>query len=257
MITLSDINDTVIADYLAEQSCSLYSTRIKALLKAYGSYNGLIDVWYQKEDSVTAYIVRYGGEFVADVLPGADVEEIVNLCKLVGGTALLCRPVYGKDTGILGAVMCANASLLCSESFCGADYSFTFDVNLSDYYSLLSQCNGDDFKAILYEDFVADISHRIRKNTARLLGCYFENKLVSCAAATAVYKSGAVVAGVATLQNYRRKGLATAVVTRLCESLFDSGVENIYLQRDKNKNYRLYSNIGFNDVGTFQQIELL
>ena len=93
MITLSDINDKIIADYLTEQSYSLYSVRIKALLKAYGGYKGLIDVWYQIKDNVTAYIVRYGGEFIADLLPGADVEEIINLCKMAGGTALLCSPV--------------------------------------------------------------------------------------------------------------------------------------------------------------------
>ena len=257
MITLSDINDKIIADYLSEQSYSLYSVRIKALLKAYGGYKGLIDVWYQIKDSVTAYIVRYSGEFIADILPGADVEEIINLCKMAGGTALLCSPVYNEYNGILGTVMSINPPLLHSRSFCSADYSFTPKVNPTDYYSLLLQCNGAEFKAISYEDFVADLSHRMRKDTAMLMGCYLENRLISCAAATAMYRGGAVIAGVATLQNYRKNGLATAVVTMLCKNLFHNGVEKIYLQRDKNKNYRLYNDIGFENIGDFQQVELL
>lgn len=256
MITLSDINDKIIADYLAEQSYSLYSVRIKALLKAYGGYKGLIDVWYQIKDNVTAYIVRYGGEFIADLLPGADVEEIINLCKMAGGTALLCSPVYNEYNSILGAVMSVNPPLLHSGSFCSADYSFTPEVNPTDYYSLLLQCNGAEFKAVSYEDFVADLSHRMRKDTAVLMGCYLDSRLISCAAATAVYKGGAVIAGVATLPSYRKKGLATAVVTLLCKKLFRNGVEKIYLQRDKNKNYSLYNNIGFENIGDFQQVEL-
>ena len=257
MITLSDINDKIIADYLAEQSYSLYSVRIKALLKAYGGYKGLIDVWYQIKDSVTAYIVRYGGEFIADILPGADVEEIINLCKMAGGTALLCSPFYNEYNSILGTVMSINPPLLHSGSFCSADYGFTPKVNPTEYYSLLLQCNGAEFKAVLYEDFVADLSHRMRKDTAMLMGCYLGDRLISCAAATAIYKGGAVIAGVATLQNYRKYGLATAVVTMLCKNLFNNGVEKIYLQRDKNKNYSLYNNIGFENIGDFQQVELL
>lgn len=257
MITLSDINDKIVADYLAEQSYSLYSVRIKALLKAYGGYKGLIDVWYQIKDNVTAYIVRYGGEFIADILPGADVEEIINLCKMAGGTALLCSPVYNEYNSILGTVMSVNPPLLHSGSFCSADYSFTPEVNPTEYYSLLLQCNGAEFKAVSYEDFVADLSHRMRKDTAMLMGCYLDSILISCAAATAVYKGGAVIAGVATLPSYRKKGLATAVVTLLCKKLFRNGVEKIYLQRDKNKNYSLYNNIGFENIGDFQQVELL
>lgn len=256
MITLSDINDKIIADYLAEQSYSLYSVRIKALLKAYGGYKGLIDVWYQIKNSVTAYIVRYGGGFIADILPGADVEEIINFCKMAGGTALLCSPVYNEYNSILGTVMSINPPLLHSGSFCSADYSFTPEVNPTDYYSLLLQCNGAEFKAVLYEDFVADLSHRMRKDTAMLMGCYLEDRLISCAAATAIYRGGAVIAGVATLQNYRKNGLATAVVTMLCKNLFHNGVEKIYLQRDKNKNYSLYNDIGFENIGDFQQVEL-
>lgn len=97
----------------------------------------------------------------------------------------------------------------------------------------------------------------MRKDTAVLMGCYLDSRLISCAAATAVYKGGAVIAGVATLPSYRKKGLATAVVTMLCKKLFRNGVEKIYLQRDKNKNYSLYNNIGFENIGDFQQVELL
>ena len=54
--------------------------------------------------------------------------------------------------------MSVNPPLLHSGSFCSADYSFTPEVNPTDYYSLLLQCNGAEFKAVSYEDFVADLS---------------------------------------------------------------------------------------------------
>ena len=67
MIYLSDIKDPVIKKYMSEECGNVFSVRVKSLIKAYGGYERLIDIWYQKNrfDNVSAYIVKYSGEFIA------------------------------------------------------------------------------------------------------------------------------------------------------------------------------------------------
>jgi len=251
MIILSGINDPVIREYLKSDSCNLYAVRIKSLLKSYGGYPQLIDVWYQKNTAVTAYIVRYGGEFVADILSNAGTDEIIDLCRMAGGTALLCKPIF--NSGELGIIMQLK-SVRQSEI---NQYSFSDSVSLYDYYDILKANKSSTFTVPCFEDFYADLNHRLRKHSAKMLGCCIQDKLVSCAAATAVYGNSAVIAGVATLPGYKKTGYGTAVVAELCNRLLKENINRIYLQRGINENYKFYHNIGFEDIKKFQQIKLL
>lgn len=251
MIFLSNINDKIISEYVNLASDNLFAVRVKGLLKAYGNYPHLCDVWYQhNEKKITAYIVRYGGDFIADIYNDADINEIVDLCKMAGGTKLLCKKLNLKsETGI---IMKLSSILIQNNS----DYSFSEDVNLQEYYGILKANQSSTFTVPNFEDFYVDLNHRLRKQAAKIIGCYQDGILVSCCVATAVCGASAVLAGVAALPNFRNKGYGTAIVVQMCKNLLSHDVQNIYLQRDKNENYNFYHAIGFKDIGEFCQINL-
>lgn len=252
MIYLADYSSDIIQNYISQDSKNPFATRVKGLLNAYGEYNNLCDVWYQLTDeNITAYIVRYGGEFIADIYSNADFEEILNMCRIAGGNVLLCKKV--NMGGMVGDVMRLKELHNCKSEIQN-DFEFSEDVNLYDYYELLKANKSESFIVPEFEDFYVELNHRLRKNTAYILGLYKESKLVSCCVATAVDKSSAVIAGVATLPQYKKQGYGTAVVTKLCQRLTYKNITDIFLQRDKNENLSFYKNIGFENISEFEQI---
>lgn len=67
---------------------------------------------------------------------------------------------------------------------------------------------------------------------------------VSCAIAPFVYENSAVIAGVFTNDNYRKKGYATRCVKALLNELQKKNIKEVFLWCE-DKNIKLYENIGF------------
>lgn len=251
MIYLSNINDPVIKKYMSEECHDVFSVRVKSLIKAYGGYERLIDIWYQKNrfDNVIAYIVKYSGEFIADISDLADTEEITDMCSLAGGTVLLRK---AESENFCSGIVMKLEKL----TYTACNYKAADDVRLKDYYALLESRSNSGFSVNKFEDFYVDLNHRIRKGCAQVKGTYENNMLVSCCAASAIYGNSAVIAGVATKREFEKRGLASYLVSDLCKTLESRGIYNIYLQRHKDKNYNFYNKIGFKDTGLFYQVNL-
>lgn len=251
MIYLSDINDSVIRKYMSEKCRNIFAVRVKSLIKAYGKYEDIIDIWYQKNkfDNVSAYIVKYSGEFIADISDLADTEEITDMCSLAGGAVLFCKEESEK--------LCSGIVMRLEKLHYNAcNYKAVDGVRLKDYYSLLESRNNSGFSVCGFEDFYVDLNHRIRKGCAEVKGIYENDMLVSCCAASAIYGNSAVIAGVVTRREFEKRGLASYLVSDLCKSLKSIGICNIYIQRHTDKNYNFYHKIGFEDKGLFKQVNL-
>lgn len=261
MIYLADINHKITKEYLASNSKNPFAVRVKGLLNAYGNYPALYDFWYQSDDNknITAYIIKYGGEFIVDIPCNSNIHlfnEIIDLCKMAGGICIMCKKITfcnisNAETGIV-------MKLDYFKNGCEILTNFTLkkDVDLVDYYKVLQENNSDNFIVPKFEDFYVDLHHRLRKNSARILGLYNKAELISCCTATAVHNSSAVIAGVVTLPAHKGRGYGTITVTEMCKYLISEGINNIYLQRNINENYSFYKRIGFEDISEFQQITL-
>lgn len=79
---------------------------------------------------------------------------------------------------------------------------------------------------------------------------YIENdgKMVSTASTTAENTLSAMVVGVATLENYKKKGYATQCMVKLCQLLLNEGKE-LCLFYDNPAAGLIYKRIGFEDIG--------
>lgn len=89
------------------------------------------------------------------------------------------------------------------------------------------------------------------KAGCKVFGAFRGRRLVSTAATSATTSIGAMLTGVATLPAERGKGLATAVVTALCQDCFARGLNYVCLYYENPIAARIYHRIGFVDIAEF------
>lgn len=63
-----------------------------------------------------------------------------------------------------------------------------------------------------------------------------------------------MITGVATLKEYRGKGLATETVTALCREAFGEGKKFLCLFYDNPAAGRIYNRIGFRETGQYAML---
>ena len=75
-----------------------------------------------------------------------------------------------------------------------------------------------------------------------------DDKMVSTASTSAENTLSAMVVGVATLENYKKKGYATQCMIKLCNLLLNEGKE-LCLFYDNSEAGMIYKRLGFEDIG--------
>jgi uncharacterized protein len=88
----------------------------------------------------------------------------------------------------------------------------------------------------------------LKNGTSRSFFIMEDGKMVSTASTTAENSLSAMVVGVATLENYKKKGYATQCMLKLCGDLLDEGKE-LCLFYDNPAAGAIYKRIGFEDIG--------
>ena len=86
------------------------------------------------------------------------------------------------------------------------------------------------------------------------VGAFEDGKMVSTARTSASNSESAMITGVATLKEYRGKGLATETVTALCREAFGEGKKFLCLFYDNPAAGRIYNRIGFRETGQYAML---
>jgi predicted GNAT family acetyltransferase len=89
---------------------------------------------------------------------------------------------------------------------------------------------------------------KLEEGTGR--GCYIkQDDIIVCAAQTSYENdNSAIIIGVATHPQYRRKGYASKCLSKLCRELVKEG-KDLYLQYDNIEAGKIYNKLGFVDIG--------
>lgn len=101
-------------------------------------------------------------------------------------------------------------------------------------------------------------SEQIRENMEKgsiCVGAFKGAKLVAVAGSSAANSVCAMVTGVATEENYRRKGYAKAVVIHLIQEMFLQGKKFICLFYENPVAGELYKSIGFQEIGAYAMLQ--
>ncbi|WP_411677757.1 GNAT family N-acetyltransferase [Caproicibacter sp.] len=89
----------------------------------------------------------------------------------------------------------------------------------------------------------------------RCWGVFQNGRLVAAASSSAENSRSAMIIGVATLPDVRRKGLAGGLVSKLCGELFSEGKQFVCLFYDNPLAGRIYRKIGFQESGEYMMIK--
>lgn len=89
----------------------------------------------------------------------------------------------------------------------------------------------------------------------RCWGAFQKDRLVAAASSSAENSVSAMIVGVATLPDFRRRGLAGGLVGKLCHDLLREGKQFLCLFYDNPQAGSIYRRIGFQEIGEYMMIK--
>ena len=219
---------------------NIYACKIACLLESYGLQYDFAEFWVQYENDMPVTAVsKFYGDMTVYATDKTDFDELKEFLQITGFTSVLCEREIFKESysGIIMEKISVNQ-----------DVKAEINPDLNEVYRLLESCKSDTFEVPEYEDFVLDMSHKIRHETALCVGVREGEKLIATAVTVAQSEMCAVIGAVATDKNYRHSGYGTKCVNALCNLL---NGRKIFIMRDERENEDFYKSMGFENKGKF------
>ncbi len=245
------IDDTSKEDLIrlcAEQT--IFSCRIMCWYNSYGLHYDFLRFWVQYVDgSAAAAIAKYYDSVTVFLTDKSDMTELRNFLEMTGFSNVVSEKMIFKENTSVGTVMTLS-DLQYRTTPCE---SVAVNPDLNGIYRLLSRNKGKGFAVPSYEDFILDVSHKIRHGTMRCTAIKVEDEYISAAMTVAESENCAVIGGVVTDQLYRRRGYGSVCVRHLIGQLCG---KQILVMREKDSNEAFYQSLGFVDTGVFVTTEV-
>lgn len=226
-----------------------FACRIACLLDSYSTGYDFASFWLQtdSQEHPTAAVGSYYHDMTVFLTENSDCEELTEFFSIRGFASLLSsRPLSLNMSWESGVLMRQIRSVPADAPLPGITVEDAPD--LKEVWTLLKSCEEEDFSVPAYEDFLPDISHKLRHHTAVCTGIRLENRLLASATTVAQSDSCAVIGAVAAHRDFRHRGIGSFCVASLCGKL--SG-KVLYLMRASHKNEGFYQGLGFKNTGTF------
>ncbi|WP_028263986.1 GNAT family N-acetyltransferase [Atopobium fossor] len=197
-------------------------------------------------------------EHTAEIIEVIKSKKHVGIKYINGNPTLLQNLQQQLDAYSLRTL--ELASLNCDEFHTQQDsyphtelYQLSTAKDFAQLHRLLCAADGIDFASIPQEEREYFIS---KKCASLVHGCIalatkMDNVFVSTASISAVSSFGAMIIGVATLKEYRNRGLATYTVKQLCRICKEAGFKNLVLYFDNPLAASVYLKIGFKIVANY------
>ncbi len=224
--------------------------RIGCLLESYGiRYDfAVFHLQITEKGAITGAAVRYYHDMTVFLTDESDTDEWRSFLRMTGFHSLLSRQALLSERSaepVTVMTLTKPVPTLCPPP---KDFTLTCEPSLPALWQLWKRCESSDFAVPPYEDFLPDISHKLRHNTARIHALLHGGKPAASAVTVSQTAYSAVIGGVAADTDYRRRGLGSYCVQSLCHSL--SG-RKIFLMRDPRRHARFYGRLGFEDTASF------
>lgn len=228
---------------------------IGADIQMYGFNTDFLEVWLQlnHDRNISAIIMRYhnGMQFYSKTLE-FDVEEIAKLIEkispqVIGGQLKSVNKLfnalnykYKLETGTLA--VCDKQTKYNNSEYV-IEKATLYDV---DEISRLIYSDSKMKEIYSQNEIVQHIEERMMHGFGRNYVIRADGIIVAHAATYAETNYSAVIGGVITKQNFRRKGYSTAVVGKLCNDLIIEGRTPCLFYYD-NMAGKVYHKLGFSD----------
>ncbi len=104
-------------------------------------------------------------------------------------------------------------------------------------------------------DRIEELAYGIEKNGDIGYGAFLNGEMISVAKTTAENDISAMVVGVATKKEYRKRGYASAMVAHVCEESLSLGKRFVCLFYDNPEAGKIYRKIGFKEIGKYAMLK--
>lgn len=263
MIYINDFSRKFEIDLYNICENSPYGARIISYHTAYhGKKYDFLDFWLQRDDSNKA-VCAFCKYYSTLIICGStfDIEEIEEFVYMIFPSNIICDSNLNMNCNY---IKLTGETMLCSEI---NDFEYIPDAeycitkigsnmqSLKNVYNLLLAENSGNEMIPDFENYVLDISHRIRHGVAKVYALKNNcGQIVSTATVLAFSDKAAVIGCVATDFHNRNKGYATSLVKYITEKEIKKN-RAVYLHREKH--IALYERIGFKTVGYWTEYKLL
>lgn len=232
--------------------CTLSCIGVKAItpLIAYGTEYDFAESWVQRENdagdaTVTAFISRFYGDVTVCATPTADRAELEMFLQTIGYSGLVSNiPLF--DIAVDGHIMCLPQGDACTATVHNDKTQITENGSLKEFYELLSK-NYPDNVFSRYEDWLVDLSHRVRHGVSEtaVLRCDGEN--VATAAALSITDRAVLLGAISVNPNQRGRHFAHTLVKHFADKFRD---RTVYIMCKPDK-IGLYEKAGFKNIDEF------
>lgn len=118
-------------------------------------------------------------------------------------------------------------------------------LQIEEFYTMKDKTEEEN-----YSDVLESISHG-----GRMYGMFEHGKLAAVAGTTAENSVSAMVVSVATLPQYRGRGYATRLVSKLCKECLDGGMQFLCLFYHNPEAGAIYRKLGFKEIGEYAMVK--
>lgn len=244
-ITRDNLNEIV---NFCETGC--LGVRSMGSLLSYGIEYDFATFWEQRDYSgnLTAFISKVYGNTAVYASEGAEIDEIKEFLRVIGYTSLISdKRITGDQPG--GYIMVLDHGMQCKAKPTELPHKFIQNDNLKSFFDAIN-VNIPSLMPSVYEEWLVDVSHRIRYKTAVTLIATAPddpNIVYSTASALAITPACALLGAISTNEEYRGKHFAYSCIENLCNKFFD---KKIYLMCKPDK-VDFYEGAGFRVDGEF------
>lgn len=219
MIKLAETSDLeALNEFLS--SCDEKSTLFhEAMIGTYGLSQSFFKVYLQKSQQIDAVITLLDNSAFLTVKHTSDTNELKSFLSL--NPLIQCVSMDEADFDILTLpenFIYSSADILelkNSVSLPKCNDDIVIPPKMDDIYPIMTE----HFSIKNHDEFISDMLHRINHGRGISAAIYENGSVISCASVFFKGNTAALIGGVCTNSNHRKKGLASKLVAKLSEML--------------------------------------
>ncbi|MBO0959608.1 GNAT family N-acetyltransferase [Neobacillus sp. MM2021_6] len=250
-------HDQVLAFLSEEPSINLF---IIGDLEVFGYSSEFQEIWAEFDElnnTIKAVLLRFHQSFIPYGKGEFDLEGFVSIMKqykkpvLLSGKSDIVEKFEAFDDLQLGKKQVTFfAECLTDEFLSTMDESTTIKkATIKDVDQIIELRESiEEFP--IRSDARDILVQSMESHTARTYFTVDHNVMTSCVSTTAETSLSAMIVGVCTRKEYRRQGLATAIMQNLFQDVLDEG-KTLCLFYDNPEAGRIYKRLGFKDIGSW------
>ena len=224
-------------------------------LDAFGYSSQFQEIWgeFDEQDSIKAVLLRFHQSFIPYAKGEFDTEGFVSIMKRytqpisLSGKSDIVEKFEAFDGLLLGKKQVTFFAECLTDKFLSADDAEFKKASIEDVDQIIELRNSiEEFH--IRSDAREILVQGMESNTARTYYTVDHGIITSCVSTTAENSLSAMIVGVCTRKEYRRQGLATAIMQKLFQDVLDEG-KTLCLFYDNPAAGRIYKRLGFKDIG--------